>query len=50
MLAEELALEPGLELRRLQEAILAQDPAIAPVPSHRDARQPARPDDLVRRP
>jgi predicted ATPase/DNA-binding SARP family transcriptional activator len=30
-LAEELALEPGPELRRLQEAILAQDPAIAPV-------------------
>jgi predicted ATPase len=28
----ELALEPGPELRRLQEAILAHDPAIAPVP------------------
>ena len=32
MLLEELALEPGPELRRLQEAILAHDPAIAPVP------------------
>ena len=31
VLSEELALEPGPELRRLQEAILAQDPAIAPV-------------------
>ena len=31
-LLEELALEPGPELRRLQEAILAHDPAIAPVP------------------
>jgi predicted ATPase len=32
VLMEELALEPGPELRRLQEAILAHDPAIAPVP------------------
>ena len=32
VLSEELALEPGPELRRLQQAILAQDPAIAPVP------------------
>ena len=32
MLAEQLGLEPGPELRRLQEAILAHDPAIAPVP------------------
>ena len=31
VLSEELALEPGPELRRLQEAILAHDPAIAPV-------------------
>jgi predicted ATPase len=31
VLSDELALEPGPELRRLQEAILAQDPAIAPV-------------------
>jgi predicted ATPase len=31
-LLEELALEPGPELRRLQEAILAHDPAIAPIP------------------
>jgi DNA-binding SARP family transcriptional activator len=32
VLLDELALEPGPELRRLQEAILAHDPAIAPVP------------------
>jgi predicted ATPase/DNA-binding SARP family transcriptional activator len=32
VLLEELALEPGPELRRLQDAILAHDPAIAPVP------------------
>ena len=32
VLLEQLALEPGPELRRLQEAILAHDPAIAPVP------------------
>jgi predicted ATPase len=32
VLSEELALEPGPELRSLQQAILAQDPAIAPVP------------------
>ena len=31
VLLEQLALEPGPDLRRLQEAILAQDPAIAPV-------------------
>jgi predicted ATPase/DNA-binding SARP family transcriptional activator len=32
VLAEQLGLEPGPELRRLQEAILAHDPAIAAVP------------------
>ena len=32
VLAEQLGLEPGPELRQLQEAILAHDPAIAPVP------------------
>ena len=32
VLDEQLGLEPGPELRRLQEAILAHDPAIAPVP------------------
>ena len=32
VLSEQMALEPGPELRRLQEAILAHDPAIAPVP------------------
>src|SRR5207344_762128 len=31
VLGDELGLEPGPELRRLQEAILGQDPAIAPV-------------------
>jgi predicted ATPase/DNA-binding SARP family transcriptional activator len=33
VLVEQLGLEPGPELRRLQEAILAHDPAIAPVPA-----------------
>jgi predicted ATPase/DNA-binding SARP family transcriptional activator len=32
VLTEELALEPGPELQRLQAAILAHDPAIAPAP------------------
>ncbi len=32
VLADELGLEPGPELRRLQDAILAQDPSIASVP------------------
>jgi predicted ATPase/DNA-binding SARP family transcriptional activator len=32
VLSEQLGLEPVPELRRLQEAILAHDPAIAPVP------------------
>ena len=32
VLLEQLALEPGPELHRLQEAILSHDPAIAPVP------------------
>ena len=34
-LQEELALEPGPELRELERAILAQDPAIAPPPRRR---------------
>ncbi len=34
VLADELGLEPGPELRRLQEAILAHDPAIAAAPPH----------------
>ena len=51
VLAEQLGLEPGPELRRLQEAILAHDPAIAPVPVARAApRQPAVAHDVVRRP
>jgi predicted ATPase len=36
--SEELALEPGPDLRRLEEAILAHDPAIAPVPAARRRR------------
>jgi predicted ATPase/DNA-binding SARP family transcriptional activator len=32
VLAEQLGLDPGPELRKLQDAILAHDPAIAPVP------------------
>lgn len=36
--SEELGLEPGPELRRLQDAILAHDPAIAPVPVARRRR------------
>jgi predicted ATPase/DNA-binding SARP family transcriptional activator len=35
VLADELGLEPGPDLRRLQEAILAHDPAIAAVPVER---------------
>jgi len=35
VLADELGLEPGPELRRLQEAILAHDPGIAPLPVER---------------
>jgi predicted ATPase/DNA-binding SARP family transcriptional activator len=35
VLADELGIEPGIELRRLQDAILAHDPAIAAVPAGR---------------
>lgn len=38
VLAAELGLEPGPELRRLQDAILAHDPAIAAVPADRRRR------------
>jgi len=38
VLSEELALEPGPDLERLQKAILAHDPAIAPVPVARRRR------------
>ena len=38
VLGDELGLEPGLELRRLQEAILAHDPAVAAVPVDRRRR------------
>ena len=51
VLADELGLEPGPELRRLQEAILAHDPAIAAGAGRAQApRQPARAFDVVRRP
>ena len=51
VLSDELGLEPGPELRRLQEAILAQDAAIAALPAGRRRRGnlPA-PATLVRRP
>ena len=51
VLGDELGLEPGPELRRLQEAILAHDPAIAAVPVDRRRRGnlPALV-DVVRRP
>jgi predicted ATPase/DNA-binding SARP family transcriptional activator len=38
VLGDELGLEPGPDLRRLQEAILAHDPAIAAVPVDRRRR------------
>ena len=38
VLSDELGLEPGPELRRLQEAILAQDAAIAALPAGRRRR------------
>jgi predicted ATPase/DNA-binding SARP family transcriptional activator len=38
VLADELGLEPGPDLRQLQEAILAHDPAIAAVPAGRRRR------------
>jgi len=51
VLADELGLEPGPELRRLQEAILAHDPAIAAVPvdRRRHGNLPARPNSFVGR-
>jgi predicted ATPase/DNA-binding SARP family transcriptional activator len=51
VLADELGLEPGPELRRLQEAILAHDPAIAAVPVARRRRGnlPAPPTSFVGR-
>ena len=51
VLGDELGLEPGLELRRLQEAILAHDPAIAAVPVDRRRRGnlPARSTSFVGR-
>jgi predicted ATPase/DNA-binding SARP family transcriptional activator len=38
LLADELGLEPGPELRRLQDAILGHDPAIATIPAVRTRR------------
>ena len=51
VLADGLALDPGPALRRLQEAILAHDPAIAPVPpaSPRRGNLPAPPSSFVDR-
>ena len=49
VLAEELGLEPGPDLKRLQESILAQDPAIAAAPVSVAAQQPSQPDDVLRR-
>ncbi|HZQ64889.1 MAG TPA: BTAD domain-containing putative transcriptional regulator [Gaiellaceae bacterium] len=50
-LDEELGLEPGPELRRLQEAILAHDPSIAPLPvaPRRRGNLPASPSSFVGR-
>ena len=45
VLVDQVGVEPGAELRRLQEAILAQDPALefaAPAPAEPAARPPAR--------
>ena len=41
LLAEELGLEPGEELRRLEKAILEHDPALAPPLAPRRAEPPA---------
>ena len=49
VLADELGLEPGPELRRLQEAILAHDPAVAAVPVDRRRRGNLPAFDVVRR-
>jgi predicted ATPase/DNA-binding SARP family transcriptional activator len=51
VLMEELGLAPGPELRRIQEAILAHDPAIAPVPAAppRRGNLPAPPTSFVGR-
>jgi len=43
VLAEELGLEPSSALRKLQAAILRHDPALAPGPAIRGARQARRP-------
>ncbi len=40
-LVEELGIEPGEELRQLQQAILRQDPTLAPVTDQGAARSPA---------
>jgi branched-chain amino acid transport system substrate-binding protein len=41
-LVDELGLEPGPELRRLQQAILAQDPSLDETPRRREADRPSR--------
>ena len=45
LLADELGLEPGAELRELQRAILAQDPSLAPAAPTRVASEPISGDD-----
>jgi predicted ATPase/DNA-binding SARP family transcriptional activator len=50
VLEEQLGLEPGPELRRVQEAILTQDPAIAPVTvARRRGNLPTLPTSFVDR-
>jgi predicted ATPase/DNA-binding SARP family transcriptional activator len=49
VLADELGLEPGPELRRLQEAILAHDPSIAAVDRGRRGNLPASSTSFVGR-
>ncbi|HZB86942.1 MAG TPA: BTAD domain-containing putative transcriptional regulator, partial [Gaiellaceae bacterium] len=49
LLVEELGVEPGDELRRLEQAILRQDPALAPPPRPPKGNLPAPPTPLVGR-
>ena len=48
LLVEELGIEPGIELRRLEQAILAQSPEIAPPPKPRRAL-PTPPSSMIGR-
>jgi DNA-binding SARP family transcriptional activator/DNA-binding beta-propeller fold protein YncE len=49
-LADDLGVEPGPELRRLERAILEQDPALAPAPVSAPAVDQPRPDEPSLRP